>query len=252
MNDFKNIIVTEIEPPIVVHSETGRKLKMVERESYGISLCYGGQITYRMNGKTFVSKKGVAVFHPQGVNYDIAGDKDGLFPLINFYCREPLLSELRVIELKNPEVCLKLFENMKSCYNDGNHFAAVGNLYMLFSELFSESGKRNGAIASAAKYIDENLENPELCNTEIANQLGISEVYLRKLFAKHLNKTPKQYVLDQRLQMAKSLLIETNLKMTDIAERCGFSSVYHFCRAFKEQTGQTPTEYMMQNRRFEI
>ena len=252
MNELKNIIVTEIEAPMVVHSETGRKLKMVERESYGISLCYSGQITYKLSGKTFVSKPDVAILHPQGATYDIAGDKDGLFPLINFYCRDFLCDELKVIPLKNPQACLKLFEIIKSSYNDGDYLKAFGHLYMLFDELFSENVKKNGVLSSATKYVDENLESPELSNTQIAEHIGISEVYLRKLFAKHLCKTPKQYVLDLRLQRAKELLTESNLKITEIAEICGFSGVYHFCRAFKERTGQTPTQYAASNRIYNI
>ena len=252
MNELKNIIVTEIEAPMVVHSETGRRLKMVERESYGISLCYSGQITYKMNGKTFVSKKDTAILHPQGATYDIAGDKDGLFPVINFYSRDFLCGELKVIPLKNPQACLKLFEAVKSSYNDGDQLKAFGHLYMLLGEIFSESAKKRGPLDTVIKYINENLGSAELSNTQIAEQIGISEVYLRKLFAKHLCKTPKQYVLDLRLQRAKELLVESNLKMTDIAEICGFSSVYHFCRAFKDRTGQTPTQYASANKIYNI
>ncbi len=252
MDEFKNIIVTEIEAPIVVHSETGRKLKMVERESYGISLCYSGQITYKMNGKTFVSKPDVALFHPQGATYDITGDKDGLFPLINFYCRDFLCDELKVIPLKNPQACLKLFEAAKSGYNDGDHLKTFSHLYALFDEVFSENVKKHGALASAIKYVDEHLESPELSNTEIANHLGISEVYLRKLFLSHCGTTPRQYILDLRLRKAKELLVDTPLSVCEIAEECGFSSVYHFCRTFKGREGQTPTQYAAANRIYKI
>ena len=252
MEKFRNIIVTEIEPPIVVHSETGRKLKMVERESYGISLCYSGQITYKMNGKTFVSGPDVAIFHPQGVTYDITGDKDGLFPLMNFCSRDFLCDEIKVIPLKNPQACLKLFEAIKSGYNDGNHLKTFSFLYALFDEVFSENVKKHGTLTSAIKYIDEHLDIPELSNTEIANHLGISEVYLRKLFLSHYGTTPRQYILDARIRKAKQLLVDTPLTVSEIAEKCGFSSVYHFCRAFKARAEQTPTQYAAANRVYNI
>ncbi len=252
MDRLKNIVITEIELPIVVHSKTGRNLQMTDRESYGISLCYSGQITYKMNGKTFVSKKDTAVLHPQGANYTISGDKDGLFPVINFYSRDFLCNELKVIPLNNPQACLKLFEAIKSGYNSGNHLKTFSCLYELFDEVFSENVKKNGALSSAIKYIGENLCSPELSNTDIADHLGISEVYLRKLFSKHLNKTPKQYILHHRLQKAKELLTETNLKMTDIAEKCGFLSVYHFSRIFKQKFSITPSEYAAENKTFKI
>ena len=56
----------------------------------------------------------------------------------------------------------------------------------------------------------------------------------------------------QTLTEAKQLLVDTTLAVTDISSACGFSSLYHFCRYFKNKTGMTPTEYAKQNRIFQI
>lgn len=47
--------------------------------------------------------------------------------------------------------------------------------------------------------------------------------------------------------MAKQLLSENLSKISEISERCGFSSVYHFSRAFSIRVGMTPSEYAKQN-----
>ena len=46
---------------------------------------------------------------------------------------------------------------------------------------------------------------------------------------------------------AKQLLSEGQKKISAIAEECGFSSTYHFCRSFKERVGTTPSEFRSQN-----
>jgi len=68
------------------------------------------------------------------------------------------------------------------------------------------------------------------------------------MFLLHYDITPKQYILNARIRRAKQLLCDTPLTVTAIAEKCGFSSVYHFCRSFKQHTGQTPTEYAVKNK----
>ena len=71
----------------------------------------------------------------------------------------------------------------------------------------------------------------------------MSEVHFRKLFAEKYNTTPKQYIIDVRMKKAKQMLRASNLAVTEIAYMCGFTSLYSFSRAFKDKTGQTPSEY---------
>lgn len=91
-----------------------------------------------------------------------------------------------------------------------------------------------------------------LSNTALAKTLGISEVYFRKLFFKRYNISPKQYILDFRIQKAKQMLVETPYTVLSISESCGFSTPNHFCRTFKQHTGLTPTQYALQNCVYEI
>ena len=64
--------------------------------------------------------------------------------------------------------------------------------------------------------------------------------------------TPRQYILDLRLRLARQLLSETRESIGAIAEQCGFSSVYHFSRAFHQSTGRTPSEYRREAGRWGI
>jgi len=126
--------------------------------------------------------------------------------------------------------------------------------YSVFYKLLGciDPGKGAQPLYFLTKHIEKHLADPNLSNTAIAQEMGISEGYLRKLFKTYLHKTPKQYILDMRLRYARQLLTNTTLSVTEVSEQCGFGSVYHFCRAFKERTGQTPTEFARAHAFFQI
>jgi AraC-like DNA-binding protein len=253
MNNLDNIVITDIEIPIVVHSKKGRKFQMTNRQSYGLSLCISGQITYTMNGENYISDQSNAVLLPQGGTYSLFGDAEGLFPVINFKCKNFNCNKIMAFKLENPQAFLKSFEALKNLFlDDKNHLKIYSVFYDLLSKIYYENSQKHTLLDSAIQFIAENTQNPTLSNTCIAKQIGISEVYLRKLFLSYYHITPKQYVLDIRIRKAKQLLCDTPFRVTAIAEECGFSSVYHFCRVFKEKTGFTPTEYANLNRIYQI
>jgi AraC-like DNA-binding protein len=117
----------------------------------------------------------------------------------------------------------------------------------LFYDILEEIGKRskpgNNTISKTLDYILENYSDPTLSNKDLAEKSNISEVYFRKLFKDCFGTTPKQYILDLRIKMACKMLLENRYSISEISEKCGFSSVYHFCRAFKSITELTPGEY---------
>lgn len=79
--------------------------------------------------------------------------------------------------------------------------------------------------------------------SQIAERLSIHRNYLTNSFKKVFGVSPKQYLIQERTKKAKQMLQETGLTMNDIAECMSFSSTGHFCRFFREQTGQTPYQY---------
>lgn len=253
MQLFENIIITGIEAPIIVHSKKGLKIKMTDRESYGLSFCIQGQITYTMNGKTYISDPNHVVFLPQNGNYSIYGNKEGFFPVINFKCENFNCDSIMVLPLQNSRSYIKDFEKIKNLFLfKENKLKIFSVFYELLNKISKEQLPQQNPLHSAIRYLENNISDPQLTNIELARQAKISEVYLRKLFLAHYNTTPKQYILDIRIQKAKQLLADSHFTVTSISEECGFSSLYHFCRAFKEKTGLTPTQYAKQNKTFQI
>lgn len=253
MNLLNDMIITDIEMPVVVQSKKGQTFQMNDRQCYGLSLCINGQITYVMNGKKFISDPGNAVLLPEGGSYTLFRDKEGQFPLFNFKCKNYNYNEIKVFRLENPSSCIKDFETIKNMflYNE-SRLKIYSAFYQLLSKVATEGYPQQRLLRGAVHYIERNIMRSDLSNSLLAKQLGISEVYLRKLFAAYCQKTPKQYILDIRLKKAKQLLSDTAITVTSVSEECGFSSLYHFCRVFKNKTGMTPTEYANLNTTYQI
>ena len=74
----------------------------------------------------------------------------------------------------------------------------------------------------------------------IASELGISTRQLERLFGKYLNSTPKKYYVEMRLDRARTLLLQTEDSVTDIAMACGYESPGHFSKVYRARFGVSP------------
>lgn len=252
MDTLNKITVTDIKQLFTVSSPRGKKAEIRNRESYGLSFCEDGKITYTINGKRSVSDNKHAVILPKGQSYSLHGDKTGVFPVINFDCVDFLCDEVISLPIKYPDTYIKDFEKMKALsLFEGNRAKMMSIFYDMLDRLSTESLPRN-IIAPAVKLIERSYNNPKLSNTELAEVCHISEVYFRKVFYETYKTTPKQFIVNIRINKAKSLLSEGRLKINAVAEQCGFTNQYHFCRIFKEKTGITPSEYIDANKVYKI
>ena len=252
MNTLYKTTVTDIKGLFTVSSPRGRKEEIRNRNNYGLSFCAEGRITYEMNGKQAVSDEYHAVILPKGQSYSLRGDKTGKFPVINFDCKEFLCDEVISLPIQKSDTYVKDFEKMKALsLFEENRAKMMSVFYSILHRLSTESSVHN-VILPAIRYIESNYQNPKLSNAELAEKCNISEVYFRKIFTETYKTTPKQFIVDIRINKAKQLLSDGFLNIGAVAEECGFSNQYHFCRLFKEKTGFTPTEYTKRNRIYKI
>lgn len=104
-------------------------------------------------------------------------------------------------------------------------------------------------IKNILNYITSNIhEKIELHH--LTKQVNWSEQYLIKIFTQYLNCTPYQFILKQKIERAKILIIETNISLANIAFDLGFSSYSNFCVAFKKEVGQSPTVFRSERKFF--
>lgn len=78
---------------------------------------------------------------------------------------------------------------------------------------------------------------------EIAGRLNMSQEYLGTQFHKETGEPFSLYIRNYRMAKAKELLIGTQLKQYEIAQRVGYTDAKYFARVFRECTGMSPAEY---------
>jgi AraC-like DNA-binding protein len=86
-------------------------------------------------------------------------------------------------------------------------------------------------------------ENPTVSVTELAQAAHFSPAQFRRQFRTWTGLTPREYLHRYRLELARRLLETTDLPIAHIADRCGFESLSHFTRTFKNAFGISPARY---------
>jgi AraC family transcriptional regulator len=105
-----------------------------------------------------------------------------------------------------------------------------------------ERGLSRYQLQYTLDFINDRLSD-EFKLQEIAEQLGMSQYYFCRLFKQSMGVAPYQYVLQQRVERAKSLLADRHKPIADIALECGFSSQSQLNLHFRKLTGTTPRAY---------
>lgn len=97
-------------------------------------------------------------------------------------------------------------------------------------------------VERVTEYVSEHL-NEDIQIRDIAESLGLSVYYMCHLFKRETGITVTQYRNERRLTKAKTLLLETDSSVTDIASLCGFASAPYFAEVFTTSEKISPSEY---------
>ena len=242
--DLNEIVITDARVPSTNTLIKGGPYETTNRNQCALLFCKSGQMTYVMNGKKFVLDSHHALFLPTGSTYFYYVDRKTVVCALNFSCLKIDNNEILSFIIDDTQFFEDDCERIVEISTFGEHrLATVGMLYKFLDRLLNNVFTKRDALYPAIQYLEKNIFSPELTNEILAKKANMSEVHFRKLFAEKYNTTPKQYIIDVRMNKAKQMLRATNLAVTDIAYMCGFTSLYSFSRAFKEKTGKTPSEY---------
>jgi AraC-like DNA-binding protein len=231
-----------------------------------VFLASGRQVLAQL-GQEYEMRGNDLLITPPGVFHDSAGhptEKCTLYYL-RIWAHPPLLgfadedARLVIQALSNPPAFLLkgspqlqdvlddvflAYKDQKPCWKTRMQERLTA---FLLGVLDSISPKQNitysSRIEAAMKYVHEHLAS-EINNTDIADAVGVSVFALNRLFKDELGIPPKEYVLHQKLEIAKRRLSEPKVAITDIALELGFFSSQHFSTTFKRYMGVTPTQYL--------
>ena len=98
------------------------------------------------------------------------------------------------------------------------------------------------AIQSAISFIEQHITD-DITAEDVANHVNISTYYLSKIFKKEMGVNFITYVTDRKMDLAKEMLVNTDIPVLNIALDLAYNEANYFSKAFKKKTGLTPSEY---------
>ena len=100
-------------------------------------------------------------------------------------------------------------------------------------------GVRHPKLSLVIQQMEQNIEEP-ISPSSLARDVGMSTRQLERLFRRYLNRSPKRYYMELRLQKARNLLMQTDMSVINVALACGFASPSHFSKCYRAHYDTTP------------
>jgi len=142
--------------------------------------------------------------------------------------------DTRVLSSRQHESVVKLLAIF------AQHLSMVSNQIVM-----QEQNSEPPVITRAKQFINEH-QTEELSLEQVADAVHTSKFYFCKIFKKSTGINFTDYLSRVRTERAKNLLLNPNLRVSEIAYEVGFQSLTHFNRVFKRVLGRSPTDYREQ------
>ncbi len=153
---------------------------------------------------------------------DLGGNVDQLIPEINrgdeFLAAIQTLDEIRA-ETKKPLTTALTYRDSQV-----NHDRAT-------------------SISQAKTYINSHFSNSNLSLNEVAAQVNFSPNHFSAVFTSETGENFRDYLVRTRMEQAKKILRTTNLKVAEVAVRCGYNDPHYFSIIFRKNTGLPPQQF---------
>jgi two-component system response regulator YesN len=142
-----------------------------------------------------------------------------------------------------------VFESIYKC----DSFNEVRNLFADYIEGFQDTiedfkefNNQHKLADNIKKYIQQNYSQ-NLSLDELSKIFFISSSYISKLFKKECGLNIKDYIRNIRMDKAGDMLVNSNMRIKDIAQELGYLGYRHFCTVFKNYYNITPLQYRIMN-----
>lgn len=217
-----------------------------------------GSGIFEINGKKYRPCKGSVMILTRGSDHVYYPDEKDMWKKDWVIVDGPFADALLSSYLPEGEYCFDncdislFFERLRKLAGETpfNYTGFVDNAVFLFCDALQTiknmSRKKCNRIALAVKTaLDSNVEG---CITieEIAASLHYSPNYVIRQFKDQYGCTPYKYYLDRKLKLARLYLRNTELSVTEIAERLCFADQHYFSNVFRQNSGMCASDYRRQ------
>jgi AraC-like DNA-binding protein len=151
---------------------------------------------------------------------------------------QPLEYLMKIIALQGRSSAAVLLEQR------GYFFQLLGGLlHASVAQEVIRNPRHLRAMEEVMEFVRKDFAQP-LTLEELAQAVHLSPSHFSHLFKQFYQLSPMHFLRNYRIEQVKRLLLTSDQSLTQIAEICGFSSIHVLSRAFKETTGQSPSDFL--------
>ena len=226
----------------------------LERNYDSISVRINGRGFFETDNRKLSVKKGDLLYIPKNAQYNQSNSRETVIAIhfIN-YTYNSKNSKIEKLTVDDVELVNSLVEEIYDVWKEkkqGYKYKCTALLYELLYysnclryERETDAPGHDLRIKDAVDYIHCNFRSEQIEISFLADMAMVSEAYFRKLFKKIYRVSPKQYIINLRLETATQLLESKLYSVTEVSERSGFSDPKYFCKLFKNRYGCSPKRF---------
>lgn len=137
------------------------------------------------------------------------------------------------------------FLELNTIYDPRQAASLIQTLLFRLEWLDSKSQKKLNVpvpVQKACDYMSGNLSGL-IQISDVAKAASVSQSHLNLLFRNHLGVSPRQYLINIRMNLARRLLLNPHTNISEVAQQCGFANLYYFTRSFTRIHHVSPGVY---------
>ena len=201
-----------------------------------------GTGAFEIGTKRFITKQGDVLFLPANTPYKVEYSVSESIVVHFDQCN---YSEAENICPGNSSKIDLRFEHLLEVWNKQRSINQAKSIIYDILDKMSNDQKMSisdTAVANCVRYIDAHFCDPKVDIETVCDAAFISVSSLQRAFAKYFGMSPKQYLIQLRMNRALELLTENELSVKEISFACGFTDEKYFSRAFKKRYGCSPSQ----------
>ncbi len=136
-----------------------------------------------------------------------------------------------------------VIEVVQSLLRKSSESEKIREVYKTIQNSIEDEVQSSGYKKSIEEILEKNLANEDFTLSSLAFEIGLNDSYLSTLFKKLFGIPFRDYLVQMRMEKSKILLLSTDLKNYEIAEKIGISDPNYFSTQFKKYFGETPNQY---------
>ena len=205
------------------------------------------------DGTSFTVKSGDIMYLSRGERYTLYINEEYRFIFCDFEFNDEIPKKSAFFTPKNDSSVEKLFMKLLNLYNTNGktYFTeSLSLIYSIYSAIiatkkdFYITKTNKDKVIDVKGYVERHYSDVSLSVSQLAKEVDMSEVYLRKLFKAETGVSPSEYITSVRLKKAKQFMkYYPFLKLEQCALQSGFSSLQYFSRVFRKEFGVSPSKY---------